>query len=268
MESQILNLYEARTWLSEREEDAHKGDFGHVLVIGGQAAGFEGASLLAGEAALRAGAGWVSVASRQSGAIASRPELMMHQVSTEAELESNLVRATVIVMGPGLGQDAKAEALWQCAMQTKKPMVLDADGLNLLASHPFKAKHWILTPHPGEAARLLNTTAEAIQQDRLGAAEALVDKFGGVVILKGAGTIIIDETKSPIHCSKLVPAMASGGMGDVLAGLVGGLLAQNLSLWKAACLGVIVHAEAAAQFGVERGLLASDLFPTIVKLLN
>lgn len=268
MDSEVLNLKQARGWLSAREKDAHKGDFGHVLVIGGQAAGFEGASLLAGEAALRAGAGKVSVASRQPGPIASRPELMMHQVTTEAELQAILLRASVVVLGPGLGEDAKAKMLWECALQTMKPMVLDADALNLLASHPFKAEHWILTPHPGEAARLLNTTIAVIQQNRLEAAKALVDKFGGVVVLKGAGTIIMDATHSPMCCSKSVPAMASGGMGDVLAGLLGGLLAQNLGLWEAAGLGVTVHAEAAAQFGVERGLLASDLFPTIVKLLN
>ncbi|MFO1256942.1 MAG: NAD(P)H-hydrate dehydratase [Gammaproteobacteria bacterium] len=268
MESQILTLNLARAWLSARSKDAHKGDFGHVLVVGGQAAGFEGASLLAGEAALRAGAGWVSVASRQVGPMASRPELMMHQVSTKAELEPIMARASVIVLGPGLGQDPKAQALWESALQTKKPIVLDADGLNLLAAHPIKAQNWILTPHPGEAARLLNTSVAAIQDDRLAAAKALVDKFGGVVVLKGAGTIIIDAAKSPMVCPKSVPSMASGGMGDVLAGLLGGLLAQNLSFWKAAGLGVIVHAEAASQFGVERGLLASDLFPTIVKLLN
>lgn len=267
MESGVLKLSEARAWLLPRAKDAYKGDFGHVLVLGGQVGGFEGAAFLAGEAALRSGAGWVSIASYRSGMIPSRPELMVHGVSTVQELQPLLSRATVLVIGPGLGQQNSLD-LWLSAIEVDQPMVVDADGLNLLADNPIKKNNWILTPHPGEAARLLQTDVAAVQQDRLGAAKAIVDKFGGVVVLKGAGTIILDENHSPMICPKAIPAMASGGMGDVLAGLLGGLLAQNMTLWHAACLGVITHAEAAEQFGLERGLLASDLFPTIVKLLN
>jgi len=248
--------------LSPRPRDAHKGLFGHVLVVGGDY-GMGGAVRMAGEAALRVGAGLVSVATRLehvAGIIAGRPELMCHGVKSPKDLQKLLQRATVIALGPGLGQSMWSKKLFAALVKAKQPKILDADALNLLAQNPHKRKDWILTPHVGEAARLLNCSREKIQQDRLAAVKALQNKFGGVIILKGAGTLVLAaEVKI---CKAGNPGMASGGMGDVLTGVIAGLLAQGLDLAQAAEMGVCIHAMAgdlAAQERGERGLLAMDL---------
>lgn len=260
-----------KTPLPRRPRSAHKGLFGHVLLIGGNL-GYSGAIRLAGEAALRSGAGLVSIASR-SGHTAmlniGRPELMCHGVENPDQLQALLDKASVVVIGPGLGQDAWAQVLYDRVQVTEKPCVIDADALNLLAKQLRKRDDWILTPHPGEAARLLACSTRDIAADRFAAVSELQNRYGGVCVLKGAGSLIADS--QTIHVATTGnPGMASGGMGDVLAGLVGGLLAQGLSYTDAAKLAVYVHGEAAdsaAEQG-ERGMLASDLLPELRRCLN
>lgn len=258
--------------LPKRHRCAHKGNNGHVLVIGGDA-GFSGAARLAAEAALRIGSGLASVATRKSHVNAiglGRPEIMCHAVGQENILASLLNKATVIVVGPGLGQTKWASDLLQKALNSNKPLVCDADALNFLAKNHIYHKNWILTPHPGEAARLLNCSTEHIANDRFKAVAEIQKKYGGVVVLKGAGTLINNGHKTSISKTGN-PGMASGGMGDVLAGMVGGLIAQGLDLHSAAKAATYLHGKAAdlsAQKQGEIGMLASDLMPFIRKLVN
>jgi hydroxyethylthiazole kinase-like uncharacterized protein yjeF len=267
-----LNLKALRRLLPSRPRDAHKGLFGHVLVIGGDH-GMAGAVRMAGEAALRVGAGLVSVATRSEhiGIVSTaRPELMCHGMHHPADLQKLLAHATVIVLGPGLGQSSWSQELFNTALTAEQPKIIDADGLNLLAHRPQKRNDWILTPHVGEAARLLDCTVEEIQKDRVGTAKKLHDKFDGVIVLKGAGSLIATKNSMNI-CNAGNPGMASGGMGDVLSGIIGGLLAQRLELQQAAELGVCLHATAgdyAAKENGERGLLAMDLMRHLQRLVN
>ncbi len=258
--------------LGRRARGAHKGDFGHVLVIGGDH-GFSGAVRMAGEAALRTGAGLVTVATRPEHAAllnTARPELMCHGVADASVLAPLLQRATVIAIGPGLGQTAWSRALFNTALESKLPLVVDADALNLLASEPARRDNWILTPHPGEAARLLEMSAADIQSDRFRSAQTLQAQYGGVVVLKGAGTLIANAEQPISVCTAGNPGMATAGMGDVLTGIIAGMLAQGIGLADAATAGVCLHAAAAdraAQAG-ERGLLANDLQMELRVLLN
>lgn len=270
--------------LPRRSATAHKGDFGHVLVVGGDH-GMSGALRLAGEAALRVGTGLVSTATRAAHAAmvsGARPELMSHGVESALELPPLLRRANVVAVGPGLGQSDWAQALFGALLDSPLPMVVDADALNLLAMEPMHRDNWILTPHPGEAARLLGQSTGEVQADRLMAATEIQHRYGGVVVLKGAGTVVIDTKGEVAICSEGNPGMASGGMGDVLTGVIAGLLAQGsllaqgclpaqgCSLGEAARLGVCLHAHAAdvAAGEGQRGLLASDLFPVIRRLVD
>ncbi|HEX3121892.1 MAG TPA: NAD(P)H-hydrate dehydratase [Rhodanobacteraceae bacterium] len=259
--------------LPPRAPNAHKGNFGHVLAIGGDL-GFGGAIRLAGEAALRVGAGLVSVATRAEhvGALnAARPELMASGVGGPQELEMLLQRASVIALGPGLGQRAWGHALWHTAIAAGKPVVLDADGLNLLARDPLSLPaNTVLTPHPGEAARLLECDTRAIAADRFAAVRELARRHQSVCVLKGAGTLVATPHGRVAVCPWGNPGMASGGTGDVLTGVIAGLLAQGLDAYRAACIGVALHARAgdiAARDG-ESGLLASDLFAPLRVLRN
>jgi ADP-dependent NAD(P)H-hydrate dehydratase / NAD(P)H-hydrate epimerase len=261
-----------RDWLPPRQRDAHKGRFGHVLVFGGDE-GMGGAARLAGEAALRAGAGLVSVATRPRHVgmiLAARPELMCHGIDGPEPLPALLARATVVAAGPGLGRAAWGRALLEAALASGLPTVLDADALNLLSEAPGRSDRWILTPHPGEAGRLLGSDAATIEADRPAAVRELRTRFGGVVVLKGAGTLICGAGPALWLCDRGNPGMASGGMGDVLTGLVAGLAAQLGDLERAACAGVLVHALAAddAAGRGERGLIASDLLATVRPWLN
>lgn len=259
--------------LKRRRRTAHKGDFGHVLVIGGEK-GFSGAARTAGEAALRTGAGLVSIATRpEHAALLStvRPELMCHGVVDAVQLKPLLKQATVVAIGPGLGRSPWARSLLSCVLDTGLPLVVDADALNLLAAEPAARDNWILTPHPGEAARLLALEPAEIQADRFRSVEFMQEKYGGVAVLKGAGTLIQGGSGRPVSiCTDGNPGMASGGMGDVLTGIIAGLLAQGLALEDAATAGVCLHAAAAdraAQAG-ERGLLAGDLMIELRLLIN
>jgi len=258
--------------MSPRKENSHKGDFGHTLLVGGNV-GFSGAIRLASEAALRVGSGLVSVATRGEHAASitmSRPELMCHGVGEQKSLIRIAKKCNVIGLGPGLGQTTWSNRLYGTALDTGLPMVVDADALNLLSKKPQKNDCWVLTPHVGEAARLLNCSVADIQQDREAAVKKLQHEYGGVIILKGSGSLVFDGVGDIYICNAGNPGMASGGMGDVLTGVVSGLIAQGLAPLDAAKLGVIIHAMAgdrAAQHG-ERGLLASDLMRPIRELAN
>lgn len=262
----------ARYALPPRARTAHKGSCGRVLVLGG-GLGMPGAIRLAAEAALRAGAGLVRVASRaehQLLVLTGRPELMWSASGTSnTDYAASAAWASVRVLGPGLGQDEWARTLWAAQLALPGPLVLDADGLNLLAEAPVYREEWILTPHPGEAARLLACTVAEVEQDRLFAVRRLQQRYGGVVLLKGAGTLVCDG-KTIWLCQEGNPGMASGGMGDLLSGIIAALWGQGLSPATAAWVGACVHGEAAdiAARDGERGMLASDLLPFIRRLVN
>lgn len=260
-------------WLAPRKRDAHKGDHGHVLAIGGDH-GMGGAIRLCGEGALRTGAGLVSVATRSDSLpalLGARPELMARAVDDVAALAPLFDRADVLALGPGLGQGAWGRALSDAALATGKPAVVDADALNLLAAAPRVLSQAVLTPHPGEAARLLDSSVAAVEGDRFAAAEALAARYACAVVLKGAGSLVAAPGRTPAVISAGNPGMGSGGMGDVLTGVIAALLAQGLAAFDAACAGALLHAaagDAAARDGGERGLLASDLFPHLRRLAN
>ncbi|MGK2915501.1 MAG: NAD(P)H-hydrate dehydratase [Porticoccaceae bacterium] len=273
-----LDLGRLMAQFPARARDAHKGHFGHVLVIGGDT-GFGGAAAMAAEAALRVGAGLVSVATRPAhvaALLARRPELMVKGVDSGQELEPWLSGPSVLVVGPGLGRSPWSEQLLQKAVKSGLPMVVDADALNILADGRVApwgdAGRWILTPHPGEAARLLGIGSAEVQRDRFATSRALLEKYPGTLVLKGAGSLIVSSGDSLIGlCTAGNPGMATGGMGDVLSGVIGGLLAQGLGAPLAARLGVCLHAEAADSVVLaagERGLLATDLLSTIQRLAN
>lgn len=262
--------------LPKRARAAHKGCFGHVLVVGGDH-GFGGAALMAAEAALVAGAGKVSLATRAehvSAALIRNPEIMVKAVEAGHELSPLLDEASVVVLGPGLGQHAWGEQMLQQVWQSDVPVVLDADGLNLLVAKGLWGsrlrRNWVITPHPGEAARLLDMPVDLVQQDRIESLFALQNMLGGTVVLKGAGSLISDGDVLYV-CNAGNPGMASGGMGDVLAGVIGALMAQKLNPVDASRIAVYAHAHAAdlrvAEMG-ERGLKATELMPNIRLILN
>ncbi|QXH47212.1 NAD(P)H-hydrate dehydratase [Pseudomonas xanthosomatis] len=258
--------------LAPRPLDAHKADFGHVLVIGGDL-GTGGAVLLSAEAALRCGAGLVSVATRPehvAAGLARLPETMWLGVHSANQLMGVLPRASVLVVGPGLGQAAWGRSLLSAVTHARLPQVWDADALNLLAGAPLALPSGsVLTPHPGEAARLLGISTEAVQADRPGAARKLARRYASVCVLKGAGTLVADPAGRLALCERGHPAMAGAGLGDVLTGVVAALLAQGLEAWPAACLAVWLHARAGERLGRGgRGLAASDLVPVIRELLE
>lgn len=255
-----------------RARDCHKGHAGKVTLIGGDI-GMAGAIRLASEACLRAGAGLVTVISRPEHQLTvnvSRPELMFWGCElVDMEVYLRLGWAQVIVLGPGLGKHDWGYNLFKAVGFSDKPCVLDADALNLLSSEPRRQTNWVLTPHSGEAARLLACSVAEIEQDRFAAVRAIQQKYGGVVLLKGAGTVIFDGQRmvvAPVGN----PGLASGGCGDVLSGIIGALMAQGMDNMQATIVAVVVHgyaADLAAEQG-ERGMLASDLMPFIRQLVN
>ena len=267
-----ISVDQLKAFLPRRPRNTHKGQCGHVLVIGGDY-GKAGAVRMAAEAAMRVGAGLVTVATRPEHAFnipLARPELMTRAVTSAEDLNALLTMATVIIIGPGLGQSEWASSLIAKTFQTKLPLVVDADALNLLSLEPSVSEQWVLTPHPGEAARLIACSSSEVQADRFAAVKAIQTKYGGVCVLKGSGSLIIDTKQKISLCTEGNPGMASGGMGDVLAGVIAGLIAQGIKADNAARLGVCLHgaaADAAAKPG-ERGLLASDLMPHLRSLAN
>jgi len=258
--------------LPRRRRAAHKGDFGHVLVIGG-GAGMPGAVRLCGEAALRSGAGLVSIATDPEHAslmVASRPELMPHGIRGKADLEPLLERADVIAFGPGLGRSPWAAELVAALAADGRPAVWDADALNWLAESPATLDNRVITPHPGEAGRLLGSDTASVQSDRKAAVLAMQAKFGGVAVLKGSGSLVAASVDVPWLCTSGNPGMAAAGMGDVLTGIIAALIAQGLAIEDAAIVGVEVHARAGDRAAVagERGLLASDLLAELRGIVN
>ncbi len=273
MQATPYRLDDLRGILPPRQRDSHKGDYGHVLVIGGNH-GMAGAARLAAESAARLGAGRVSVATRAAHALligAGRPELMLHGIESADALQPLLARATVIVLGPGLGQDAWAQAMFSAAINSRQPKVIDADALNLLALTPHGLDDAdLLSPHAGEAARLLNSARDGVVLDRADTVGRLRQSYGGTWILKGAASLILGNA-GLFECKHGHPGMASAGMGDALSGILAALLAQGLRASDAARLGVALHAaagEVAAQREGGRGVLALDLLPYARRLLE
>jgi len=259
--------------LPPRRANVNKSRFGHVLALGGDD-GYGGAIRLTGEAALRCGAGLVSVATRAAhvGALnAARPELMARGVDDGAALAPLLQRATVLALGPGLGLRDWGRSLFEAALTSGKALVVDADALNLLAEAPRRVPPGaVLTPHPGEAARLLGCDVASVQRDRFAAARQLARTRSAVVVLKGAGSLVAAPDGRVVVCPWGNPGMASAGMGDVLTGVIAALLAQGCDAWDAARLGVALHARAgdAAAGDAPRGLVAGDLFGPLRRLVN
>jgi ADP-dependent NAD(P)H-hydrate dehydratase / NAD(P)H-hydrate epimerase len=257
--------------LPARPLNAHKGLFGHVLIIGG-GPGMPGAAIMAGLAALRAGAGRVTVATRPEHAVLipmSQPELMCRAVNDAEELLPLFEQTSCIVLGPGLGQSDWARELFETVIGLAIPMVLDADALNLLATTSAQGGDWVITPHPAEAARLLGVSSHDIQRDRFSSSRQLHERYQAVTVLKGAGSLIASEEGVSL-CTAGNPGMSTAGMGDILAGLIGGLIAQKMDLVSAAEQGVCIHARAgdmAAAEG-ERGMIATDLLEFIRRGVN
>jgi len=267
--------------LPRRPRNSHKGSFGWVLGIGGNSH-MSGAVRLCGEAALRSGAGKVTLATVPEHAAMinlSCPELMVRGVKKGRELTTLLTQVNVCAVGTGLGQTSWSEDLFNTCLKSPAPVVLDADGLNILARHhPVTERqnrlprgNWILTPHPAEAGRLLGCGTREIQQDRVSAAQRIAVAYDAVVVLKGCGTVIARPDGFYAICPLGNPGMATAGTGDVLAGVIAAMLAQGLSTWESAILGVVVHARAgdlaAAQVG-ERGMIASDIIARLPAVLN
>lgn len=253
--------------LAKRQQDAHKGSFGNVVVVGGDY-GMPGAARIAAEAALRVGAGLVTVLTRKehvAPVVSGRPELLCYGVEeSDSVIDKVLARATVVVLGPGLGQSSWSKYLYDKVLALAVPKVVDADALNLLAADDAsrQATSWVLTPHPGEAGRLLNLSIQDVQSAREDSIKALQLKYGGTIVLKGHGTLITADGKDIKMCAYGNPGMATAGMGDLLSGVIAGLLAQGLDSLKAAQLGVLRHAMAGDKVIAKTGkvsALAMDL---------
>ncbi len=266
--------------LPVRRRNSHKGSYGWLLAVGSDL-GMSGAIRLCGEAALRSGAGKVTLVTKpdHAGLVnLSCPELMVRGFENSEGLEALLAGADAVVTGTGLGQGGWSEDVFRACMKANAPVVLDADGLNILArlfdemeASELPLDHWILTPHPAEAGRLLACSPTEIQQDRVGAAQRLAAHYSAVVVLKGCGTVIADAQGNYAICPLGNPGMASAGTGDVLAGVIGAMLCQGLDTWNAATTGVVAHASAgdlAASLLGERGLMASDITEQLPLVLN
>jgi len=270
----------------QRRDDSHKGDAGNVLIIGG-AHGMSGGLLLAGLGALYCGAGLVRLGmlDRHSAHVsAAHPELMIHDISDEnPESWINSNPADVIAIGPGLGQNESAKQWLRSAIKHKGPLIVDADALNILASHRIllsrmKLRQFptVLTPHPGEAARLLINDNNVVQSDRLAALKHLIQISHSIVVLKGQHTLVGALERIPQRCLAGNAGMATGGMGDVLTGIISALcsqgIRQQLGVWEATCLGVQLHAAAGDQLADSGigpiGMTASELVLAARSLLN
>jgi len=281
-----------------RRRDAHKGVFGHVLVVGGSA-GMTGAPTLAARGALRAGAGLVTVAAPRSAQaiIASNvPEAMTVPLpeqdgalcpSSIDALQAAMERATVACIGPGIGRASHtAEFVRQFVAQCPLPLVVDADALWAISGTPevTRERHvpTVLTPHPGEAAVLLSLDIAEVQRDRMASAQRLAETYGCVAILKGAGTVVHrgQQEEQTLRADGVAPCtivttgnpgMATGGCGDVLTGVVGSLMGQGVMAYEAACLGAFVHGFAGdivSRSTGEAGLLAGDLADGLAEALK
>jgi len=265
---ELLSLDALTGLLSPRPHNSHKGSFGHIFAVGGQK-GMSGAIRLCGEAALRSGAGRVTLATDPAHAALinmTRPELMVKAIGGSDDLRSVLSGAGVIATGPGLGQSDWSESLLNTCLETEAKLVLDADALNLLARRSHEntvvGENWVLTPHPAEAARLLECKVSEIQQDRVLSATTLAQLYGASVVLKGCGTVVADSSGRYAICPLGNPGMATAGSGDVLTGIIAALLGQGLSCFDAAKAGVLAHAAAgdiAADEVGQMAMIAGDI---------
>jgi len=267
-----LELPELARLLPPRPRSAHKGTSGRLLLLGG-GPGMSGAIRLASEAALRVGAGLVYVAAHRDSAAAvraGRPEAMVHSIDAASDLDELLGLADAAVVGPGLGRSDWARACLARVLDSGLALVADADALNLVAAAPVARGNWVITPHPGEAARLLGSSVEEVERDRLASVRALAARYDAVAVLKGANTLVAAGNGAPAVCDRGNPGMATGGMGDVLSGVLGGLLVQTRDVSRSARAGVLLHALAgddAAAAG-QRGTLAADLMPYLRRWAN
>jgi hydroxyethylthiazole kinase-like uncharacterized protein yjeF len=263
-------------WLKARPADAHKGSLGSVGIVGGHT-GMVGAALLAGRAALWLGAGrvYVGLLDERLAVDALQPELMI----TRPEAALALSSPGCLVVGPGMGGSQRAARLLHAALDAALPLLIDADGLNLLAANPVlqdalreRTAPTLLTPHPGEAGRLLGVRAREVQADRMASIRTLTERFGCVVVLKGAGSLIHAPAGRLWHNRTGNPGMAAPGMGDVLSGMIAALVAQGLTTEQAAVLGVYLHGAAGdAAVAAGRGpvgLTAGEVAQTARRLLN
>ena len=271
----IVSEKEVSNVLLDRKQTSHKGDNGHILLIGGND-GMEGAIRIASEAALRAGSGLVSVISKPTSCEIInqfRPEVMCHDVTNKDKISSLIARADIIGIGPGLGTDDWAIDLFNLAVKSDKYLVLDADALNILSSNPKKRGNWTLTPHPGEAARLLDNSVNDIQKDRLASISKLSESYSANILLKGKYSLIQDLNNDiPFMITSGNPGMATAGMGDLLTGVTCSLLGQfgTEDSAKIASVAGHVHSKSGdlASHQGERGMIASDLLTYIRELVN
>jgi hydroxyethylthiazole kinase-like uncharacterized protein yjeF len=255
--------------LAPRRRNTHKGTYGSVAVVGGNV-GMVGAPLLAARAGLRLGAGRVYVdciGAPEMRLDPQQPELMFRPLAGVDGLTS-------CVVGCGLGVGAQASAAVAAALSAPCPLVIDADALNLIAAdealaHACAARSaaTVLTPHPLEAARLLRAASAEVQADRVGAALELARRLGATVVLKGAGSVIAAAGGRYAINPTGSPALATAGTGDVLAGMIGALLGQQVDAWQAVCAGVWLHGAAADEFGADVGLVAGDIAPLAARRL-
>ena len=274
--AKLSDLFELLELLPHFVGDEYKNQRGHCMIIGGDH-GYGGAASMAAEASLRVGSGLTSVATQPqhvSSILARCPEIMAYGVISGQQLEPWLEKPSVLVVGPGLGRSAWSEQLLQKAVASGLPMVLDADALNILADgRVVKATDhaWVLTPHAAEAARLLNVSVAEVEANRFSAVQQIQQKYNAVVILKGPGSLIAADNQITKICPYGNPGMATAGMGDLLSGIIGGLIAQGLSLQDAAELGCCLHSAAADKLVDDsgyRGIAATDVLPHLHRLLN
>ncbi len=270
--ARLIDGNEVARSLPPRLASLHKGGAGHLLVLGG-AEGMSGAARICAVGAFRVGAGLVTLAAHPSHSTIANiemPELMVQAVDGRSSLARLFSGKRALVVGPGLGRGAWGRDLFAACLEQSMPRVIDADALNRLAEEPVTGSDWVLTPHPGEAARLLDCSIAEVESDRPTAVLEIRKRYGGVCVLKGVGTLVAVADGTLWLCDRGNPGMASAGMGDLLAGVIGGLLAQGLSAAQAACAGVWLHASAGdlAAGQHPRGLVARDLLKPLRMLVN
>ena len=268
--ARILELKSQKLNVPSRKMNSHKGSHGHTLIVGGDE-GMGGAAIMAAEAALYSGAGLVSLLthpSNVSAALSRKPEIMVKGLTKSLDLDRLVQVASCVVLGPGLGTGKWGFELYRKIIKVNKPLVLDADGLNCLASQKDVRDNWIITPHPGEGKRLLGRDCQA---DRINSVIELSGLYQAITVLKGPGTLISSEEGDVGLCPYGNPGMAVGGMGDILAGVIGALVAQGITNFESAKLAVVLHSFAADKIAREQGkigLLATDLLLEIRRLIN
>ena len=280
---QSFTFQELKNLLPNRAKDSHKGNFGKVLICAGSP-GMGGAGILASEASLFCGSGLVTLVtdtSNVSSSLLRNPEVMTTGVDMDegVNIDLKIKDHNVILYGPGIANTAFAKTILDKILTSvnNSKIILDAGALHIAASSKSLIKKSnktiLMTPHPGEAAILLNISIEEVQRDRLSAAKQIADTYGAsIVILKGMGTVVFDSKNNKSFISSCGgPELASGGTGDVLAGVLTALLAQGLDIRNASLIAVAVHSEAGLKFKEEIGeigLNASSLIPIIRQLIN